>query len=171
MNPKQIAEFHDMICAQEKNADRVKLLIQFHRGALLIEAKQRQINLSVPRSTARKYESFAVLIWKFPRLLVSGLCFSQIIKHKTRLTQALCQPQNNELCCQLGQSIEFVFQGTKISVEVKDSEIVIPSERLSTDADSEFLDQIESESNKNDDEFDEFVNNYNRMETKMETNV
>ena len=101
-------------------------------------------DLNVPRTTARRYFKILFhLINKWQNLLICDLSFSQLVRHKYNLHEALLN--DNDLDCELAQDITFSALGKEMNIAVTD-EIVLPKSSLNLGPDMDYH------------EFDAFVN-------------
>lgn len=168
-NADEFKRLYEMVCANEKSSTRNTLVIQFQRGELLVLARQNGLDLKVPYTTERRYMTLYTIIKKYPMLLVCDLTFSQLVKHKNRLLEALNQVENNDLSCALSQDIQFVAQGTRFCIKPTEAEIEIPEEPQNFDPDASFQELSDSRP-EDPDEFDQFIGVFNPDE-KMEAAV
>lgn len=96
----KLINYHEIIVFAETTTNNLHLIIALHRGQLYLRA--RQLNngkipikelykdwFDVSYPTANRYENFAILIQSFPKLIVCGLTFDQLVKHHTRLLKFL----------------------------------------------------------------------------------
>lgn len=87
---------HNHILQQENNVASLDLLVKYHRGLLYLASRSKRPNdvnakdwyfneFGVKYETALRYMNFAAMIRNYPGLIVSGLGFSQIVKHSQKL--------------------------------------------------------------------------------------
>ena len=131
MNVEQMKQFHTLLMKQEQIVQDIDLLLKFHRGYLYLIARGKlpqetnvkdwfHTEFGVVYSTAHKYMCLALLIKMFPRLLVCGLSFNQLVKHYKRILKTAQNKNTND---QLSQSVAIICQDQQI--EIKPGEVTI----------------------------------------------
>ena len=131
MNVEQMKQFHTRLMKQEQIVQDIDLLLKFHRGYLYLIARSKlpqetnvkdwfHTEFGVVYSTAHKYMCLALLIKRFPRLLVCGLSFNQLVKHYKRILKTAQNKNTND---QLSQSVVIICQDQQI--EIKPGEVTI----------------------------------------------
>ena len=87
-------------------------------------------------NTAIRYITFAVLIKRYPRLMICGLTYTQITKHQKRLLNYL--KTDAGLHDKLSQPLSVSAQNKALEIQVAD--IGVPSTSYSTDPDHVYED-------------------------------
>ena len=99
MELSQLKESHQILLKQEQEIENLNLVVKFYRGVLYLSAYKfapqtdcRQWfrrEFEVVYEIALHYMTTALLIKRYPRLLVCGLLFNQLQKHNKRLVSFL----------------------------------------------------------------------------------
>ena len=158
--PRNVEEFKatfEYVCTAEETVGRIKLFIQYRKGVMLNRAKQLGMNLGVPYNTERRYMSLAMIIGKWPCLVLAKLSFSQILKHQKRLIEVLSN--DLKLSSALGSDVSLIVGSYKLDIQATEDAIAIPKGKQHFDPDSKFLDAFK-EPPSSPDEFDLFVNTF-----------
>jgi hypothetical protein len=136
-----------MIVEEEKSLACLDLVVKYYRGLVYFRARELihdadniktafRTEFGVCYNTAMRYITFAALIKRYPRLMICGLTYPQIIKHQKRLLNHL--KTNTALHDMLSQPLEMLAQD-KV-VEISPSDIDVPKVANSTDPDYVFED-------------------------------
>ena len=149
----EMKKMHLVIIDREQKIGTMDKYIKFVRGKLYEEAyryvlQKKDVNeyewfpqeLGVSYRTAVRYMSFALLVKKWPRLLVINISFWQLLKHITRLQKHL--KDDRDLSARLQCGVELLVQGKRIYVRQK--EVMIPSISHNTDPDAAYFEEEES---------------------------
>ena len=126
-----IKSIHAEILIQEQVATSIQLTIAYHRGLLYLLARQfvgKDTDIkkwfiskfNVAYATIHRYQSFAMLIQAYPRLLVSSLSFAQITKHHNRILDYLSA--NKDLADKLRAHVTITVQNKGVDIESADVE-------------------------------------------------
>ena len=148
MSMEQMVLNHAKIVQQEGVVQDVDLVLKYHRGLLYCVAygqKPAEENcrnwfrekFGVVYQTALRYMSVALLLKKWPVLLVCELSYAQLLKHNKRLQSYI--GNDEKLCARLGQEIRVKMQGK--DVEIASSEVRIPYVKHGADPDALFKEE------------------------------
>jgi hypothetical protein len=129
----ELKKRHTMIVEEEKSLACLDLVVKYYRGLVYFRARELihgayniktafRTEFGVCYNTAMRYITFAALIKRYPRLMICGLTYPQIIKHQNRLLNHL--KTNTTLHDMLSQPLELVAQD-KV-VEISPSDIDVP---------------------------------------------
>lgn len=141
---------HNRLITMEDGLKSLELLAQYSRGLLYIELVARlkskgekvknfiENSLNVTYVTALRYISLASLISTYPRLILCGLTFTQLLKHQSRLLKFLMSEEGQDLSSKLALSVEVEAQGGRLKFERTDMKTM--DMRFNTDPDWEFHD-------------------------------
>ena len=145
----QLKGCHDQIVHAEMTTHRLHLITALHRGKLYLRARcfnnakttmkdlyKELFGVSYP--TAIRYENFATLILSYPKLIVCGLTFDQLVKHHNRLLKLLESDMHLDLLDKLRSSVTFEVQGKHFDLEPHDIQLYFHDIKLNTDADWSF---------------------------------
>ena len=113
------------LIVKEDTIHNLKLIVVFHRGLLYLSARrlaQADANIrdwfikefGVSYVVALRYQAFAALILRYPRLIVCGLSFTQIMKHKNRIIKYL--KDDTELATKLTDVVNISAQDRPIDI-------------------------------------------------------
>jgi len=166
---------HIKIIQQETVVQNLDLVLKYNRGLLYLSASvhaNKEINLKtwikdefgVSYSTAYRYMVVALLLKKFPRLLVCGLTFAQLLKHNTRI-QSFLEKDNTGLREQLSQELSIKTQGKSLNI-IPCEEIYSPKDKIIVDPDWAYLDTINPDK-KTDDKLPEWINDQDDLNEKL----
>lgn len=160
MKREELIRTHDKLLVLEETAIGINLLIQFQRGKLYSALKTNikksgqvfqtyiENELHLCYRTVLKYILVAGIISKFPRLVLCGLNFSQILKYKNKLLDYFTQ-EGKTLADRLSVSVDIIMQGKPMSIHHCD--VHIPKISMPVSNDFEFRDKYEK-SNLHEDE-------------------
>ena len=134
---------HSKIVMQEKIIQGLDLVVKYQRGMLYLAAyktaqecgnfrKWFRVELGVVYRTALRYMSMSLLLKRYPRLIVCGLSFSQLVKHNKRLSQYLAS-ETEGLKDRLCMSINISTQDQP--TDITPSEVLTPKMDNLTDPD------------------------------------
>jgi len=134
---------HALIVKEEDTIHNLKLIVVFHRGLLYLSARrlaQADANIrdwfikefGVSYVVALRYKAFAALILRYPRLIVCGLSFTQIMKHKNRIIKYL--KDDTELATKLTDVVNISAQDRPIDIHPS-VECSVPKCTFSVDPD------------------------------------
>ena len=146
----ELQTVHAQIVKQEENVQNLDLVIKFYGGMVYISAYQSaqlepdiaewfQSQLGVNYNTAMCYIAHALMIRRYPRLIVCGLTFWQIVKHKDNIDKFL-ETESEGMKERLEPLSEITAQGKRMKIE--SGEVCIPCLLFSIDPDAEYLNQI-----------------------------
>lgn len=135
MKTEDLISVHHKLVELEKSAIDINLFIQYQRGKLYTvlktNAKNSGLNfqtvieeeLHLCYRTVLRYILVAGIISKYPRLVLCGLNFCQILKYKNKLLSYFAD-KGKTLADRLSIGIDIVVQGTPISIHHLD--VTIP---------------------------------------------
>lgn len=134
---------HALIVKEEETICNLQLIVVFHRGLLYLSARRlapADANIrdwfmnefGVSYVTILRYQAFAALILRYPRLIVCGLSFTQIMKHKDRIMKYL--KEDTQLETRLTDVINISAQDTPVDIHPS-VECNVPKCRFSVDPD------------------------------------
>lgn len=141
---------HNRLKTMEDGLKTLELFAQCSRGLLYIELVDRlkskgenikefiENSLNVVYMTVMRYITLASLISTYPRLIVCGLTFTQLLKHQNRLLKFLMSEDGRDFSSKLALSVEIEAQGERIKFERTDMKTM--DMRFNTDPDWEFHD-------------------------------
>ena len=151
-------KMHGIIIEKEQKIGTMDKYIKFVRGKLYEEAyryvlQNKDVNeyewfpqeFGVAYRTAVRYMSFALLVTKWPRFLITNISFWQLLKHITRLQQHL--KDDCDLSARLQVGVELLIQGKNIHIRQK--EVMVPSIRHDTDPDALYFEEEKSKPKEN----------------------
>ena len=148
MTIEQLKVTHAKLVEQEKALQNLDLIVKYHRGLLYLSfcthANTQDYNtwiqeqLGVVYCTARRYMNMALLIKKYPRLLVCGLSFTQLQKHNRRLLDFL-DKECEGLKEKLSLEVNIKTQDKTLDI-IPSDDIYTPRDQLTTDPDFAFMD-------------------------------
>lgn len=146
----QLAAEHNKILQLENSLKATTLVIQFIRGKFYLFAREalskessnlestvKQV-LNVPYRTFLRYASLANMLFCFPRLIVCGLSFTQILLHQKRLLKFLKSEEGQLLRDRLSVSVSLKAINKTITIERCDINVV--STNFNTSPDWEYRD-------------------------------
>jgi hypothetical protein len=124
---------HAQILNDENTISNLDLVVKLYRGLLYFRARQLspknsnmetyfRNELGIGYATAKRYMIFSSIIKRYPRLMVCGLSFNQIMKHQKRLFDSLKADLN------LHDTLSQPFSATveNKTVEISPSDIAVP---------------------------------------------
>jgi hypothetical protein len=133
---------HAQILNDENTISNLDLVVKLYRGLLYFRARQLSPNnsnmetyfrneLGIGYATAKRYMIFSSIIKRYPRLMVCGLSFNQIMKHQKRLFDSLTADLN------LHDTLSQPFSATveNKTVEISPSDIAVPIKTFNVDPD------------------------------------
>ena len=143
-----LIDTHKQILIQEENVQNLKLVVAFHRGLLYMTTRahvptEEDVKVwyakmfVVQYPTVLRYMTFACIIKRYPRLIVCGLSFTQIMKHQRRLVKHL--EQHSELAEKLANTVILSAQDTAVDISPSDT-CSIPDVAFSADPDYAYED-------------------------------
>lgn len=147
---EDIIQEHNRLTAMENRLKSFVLFSQCSRGLLYIELVNKlksgeksvkdfvEKSLHVSYVTVMRYITLASLISTYPRLILCGLSFTQLLKHHNRLLKFLMSMEGQDLSSKLALSVEIIAQGEKLKFQ--QTEMNTMNMRFSTDPDWEFHD-------------------------------
>ena len=139
----KLREIHAQIVIEEQSVRNLELIVVFHRGLLYLSACNLapvDVNIKdwftkefgVSYIVALRYLAFACLILRYPRLIVCGLTFSQIVKHKDRIMTYL--EDDTELAAQLSVAVNIAAQNKPVDIFPSES-LPVPEGKFNVDPD------------------------------------
>jgi len=139
----KLREIHAQIVIEEQSVRNLQLIVVFHRGLLYLSARNLapiDVNIKdwfskefgVSYVAALRYQAFASLILRYPRLIVCGLTFSQIVKHKDHIMTYL--KDDTELAAQLSVAVNIAAQNKPIDIFPSES-LPVPEGKFIVDPD------------------------------------
>jgi len=139
-----LKQTHQNIIKTEENIANNDLIIKFYRGAFyyyIYHGRDKNVRafeifediFRTPYRTVQKYITFAMLISRYPVLLVCGLSFSIILLHNKRLSLFLESEQNDDLNAKLKEAVE-VRIGSRLH-QIKPSDVKPPFVSFTNDND------------------------------------
>ena len=150
MSLSQMKKMHVIIVDREDKIGTLDKYIKYVRGKLYEEAYRYimqgedrneyeffEREFGVSYRTASRYMSFALLIQKWPRLLITRITFWQLLKHSNRFQKHLKNDQ--DMSARLEVGVELSIQGKKIYIAKK--EVAIPSIKHNIDPDAVYLEE------------------------------
>jgi len=160
MTMKEKKDAHEKIIVQEGNVQTLDLVLKFHRGLLYLMAytdvdvqlskqeakKWIEFEFGTCWSTIERYMKLALLIKKYPRLVVCGLLYTQLQKHNKRL-QTFLDKETEGLKERLSLPLNIKTQGQNLDI-TPSNDIYTPRDKESTDPDIEFLDKSTPQDDK-----------------------
>jgi hypothetical protein len=152
INKKQLKDLnsiklvHEAIITAEKTCGKINLKIVYDRGLMYILAYEFADmsmtieeffynNFHVCYTTVRRYKLFTEFINVYPRMLVVGLSFSQIIKHHSRLLDWF--ERDKEISSRLRNFVTIKIQNKPFDLEpVEENGLPLkPEMKISVDPD------------------------------------
>jgi len=130
------------IVKEEKTIRNLNLIVVFHRGLLYLSVRNLApvgVNIKdwfrkdfgVNYMVALRYQALASLILRYPRLIVCGLTFTQVVKHKDHIMVYL--KDDIELAAQLSVAVNICAQNKPVDIYA--SECPVPKGKFSVDPD------------------------------------
>jgi len=146
----ELLAIHTEILKQETNVENMNLMVKFHRGMLYLAAYKGamqehnitawfQTKLGVNYKTALRYMTYALMIRRYPRLIICGLKFDQLIKHSENIDDFL-ESETEGMKERLGIQLDITAQGKKMTIE--SGEVYIPRLTFQSDPDIEYFNEI-----------------------------
>ena len=148
MSMEQMVLNHGKIIQQEGVIQDMDLMLKYYRGLLYCVAYRQKLaeencrdwfreKFGVVYETALRYMTVALLLKKWPVLLVCDLSYAQLLKHNKRLQSYISKDE--KLSARLGQEIRVKMQDK--DVEITPSEVKMPYVKHSTDPDALFKEE------------------------------
>jgi hypothetical protein len=154
MSLAEMKKMHGVIIDREEKIDTMDKYIKFVRGKLYEEAYRYALHgqdvneyewflkeFGVTYRTAMRYMSFALLVKKWPRLLITTISFWQLLKHITRFQKHL--EDDRDLSVRLQVGVELSIQGKNIYV--RQEEVMVPSIAHNTNPDAVYFEEDKGE--------------------------
>ena len=145
----KIQEIHTEILTQEIVVGMIQVLVAFYRGLVYLHANkyvegptkewyQRVLNVSY--ALMNKYRSFTIFVKCYPGLLMCGLSFTQLIKHRERILTHL--ESDYDMADQLRVHVTLTADGKEISIKAAELKTIpLDSEKPSVDPDHMVFEQ------------------------------
>jgi len=138
----KLKETHAQIVKEEKTVPNLDLIVVFHRGLLYLSSRElipEDVNIKdwftnefgVSYIVELRYQAFACLILRYPRLIVCGLTFSQIVQYKERIMAYL--KDDTKLAARLSVAVNIAAQNKP--VDIHPSECFVPKGKFSVEPD------------------------------------
>lgn len=141
------------IVKEELSVRNLNLVVVFHRGLLYLSARNLapvgvkikdwfNKEFGIRYMVVLRYQAFACLILRYPRLMVCGLTFNQIVKHKDHIMTYL--KDDTELAAQLAVAVNLAAQNKLIDI-LPSASLPVPKGKFCVDADYVYEDDPASD--------------------------